>query len=154
MIVYFLDIFGHETFTYYEDEDEIVTDDLIPHRVNGPAVIWQDGHQEWYQNGYRHRADGPATIFVDGSESWWYQGQRHREDGPAAIDVGNVEAWYYRGKLHRTDGPAIIHLYNNPRPPEWVIHGKYVSSSKQFQKMTGCSDEYLSMLLLKYGEIK
>lgn len=154
MIVYYLDDLGHEASIYYDEHEDVMTSDVTPHRANGPAIIWDDGHLEWYCNGTRHREDGPATIFVDGSESWWHMGQRHRLDGPAVLDVGNAEIWYYHGKLHREDGPAIIHLYNNPRSPEWVIHGKFVASNRQFQKMTGCSDEHLAMLILKYGEIK
>ena len=42
----------------------------IPHREDGPAIIWQDGYKEWYINGELHREDGPALIFSDGSLGW------------------------------------------------------------------------------------
>lgn len=37
-----------------------------------PAVIYADGHQEWYKNGKLHR-DGnkPAVIWPDGSRSYY-----------------------------------------------------------------------------------
>ena len=35
------------------------------HRVHGPAVIWPDGEQWWFQNRQRHRTDGPAIECVE-----------------------------------------------------------------------------------------
>lgn len=56
---------------------------------------------EWgairYRNseGELHRVCGPAVIYPDGSE-WWYQrGQIHREDGPAAMRCAGIW-WVYR----------------------------------------------------------
>jgi hypothetical protein len=43
-------------------------------RVDGPAVIWADGRQGWWQRGELHRGDGPAVIRTDGSEWWFVQG--------------------------------------------------------------------------------
>ena len=43
-------------------------------RKNGlRCETWGDGHLEWYSDvsGYRHRIDGPAVIFNDGSMMWW-----------------------------------------------------------------------------------
>ena len=34
------------------------------HRVGGPAVVWESGEQEWYQNNLRHREDGPAMLWL------------------------------------------------------------------------------------------
>ena len=44
------------------------------HRVNGPAVLWADGHCEWYQNGLLHRSNGPAIVRVNGKLSWYWYG--------------------------------------------------------------------------------
>lgn len=41
------------------------------HRETGPATIYKDGQQEWYQYGKLHRTDGPAIIEENGIESWW-----------------------------------------------------------------------------------
>ena len=49
------------------------------HRVHGPAVIYSDGDEWWYQNGLRHRTDGPAVIWSDGGESWWLDGHELTE---------------------------------------------------------------------------
>jgi hypothetical protein len=42
------------------------------HREDGPAVIWDDGTEEYYLNGKRHRKDGPAVIFPwNGGDQFW-----------------------------------------------------------------------------------
>jgi hypothetical protein len=45
----------------------------------------------------RHRTDGPAAIFIDGDERWYQHGKLHREDGPAVIEVDGSEHWYIEG---------------------------------------------------------
>jgi len=47
------------------------TDLTCYHRVNGPAIIWKDGTQEWWVEGKRHRIDGPAIIHSGMEEEWW-----------------------------------------------------------------------------------
>jgi hypothetical protein len=44
------------------------------HRVAGPAVIYADGSQSWYQHGKCHRVDGPAVILPSGRHYWYVQG--------------------------------------------------------------------------------
>lgn len=74
---------------------------------------------------------------------------RHRIDGPAAIDqYGNV--WYVAGLLHRVDGPAIEHS-NGAR--EWYVYGLWVDTYESFQAASGCSDEDLIVLRLRWGEM-
>lgn len=31
------------------------------HCDEGPALVWEDGTQAWYQNGVIHKEDGPAV---------------------------------------------------------------------------------------------
>ena len=66
----------------------------ILHRENGPAVGYEDGHVEWYQNGQLHRIGGPAIEWWDGDKSWWQNGQRHRTDGPAIERNDGGMEWY------------------------------------------------------------
>ena len=67
-----------------------------------------DGTVKWRTAfGKVHRTDGPAVIYPDGSQEWWQHGVLHRVDGPAVIHPEGHEVWRQRGKLHRTDGPAI-----------------------------------------------
>jgi len=67
------------------------------HRDDGPAIIWADGHQEWWVNGQRHRDDGPAVIRDDGTQEWWINGKLHREDGPAIIFASGLLRWFLNG---------------------------------------------------------
>ena len=45
-----------------------------PHRLDGPAIIFADGEEHWYQNGKRHRIDGPAITFASGVCFWYLDG--------------------------------------------------------------------------------
>ena len=45
------------------------------HRDDGPAKIWSNGTQEWYQHGELHREDGPAREEPDGTQHWYWHGQ-------------------------------------------------------------------------------
>ena len=62
------------------------------HRIHGPAVIYPDGEEHWYQNGVLHRLDGPAVVYYSGTKAWYRNGKLHRTDGPAVI--------YPTGDLH------------------------------------------------------
>ena len=56
--------------SYHKDEEM-----TILHRIDGPAVEWQDGAKFWYLNDKRHRIDGPAVEWADGRKSWWLNDQ-------------------------------------------------------------------------------
>ena len=45
------------------------------HRIDGPAIIWDNGVEFWYQNDQCHRTDGPAIMWPDGRK-WWYLNDR------------------------------------------------------------------------------
>lgn len=79
----------------------------IPHRMDGPAVVYPYGSEEWFQNGKRHRTDGPAVTDNE-AKHWFINGVRHREDGPAIEYADGRWEWYQHGKQHRMEGPAIM----------------------------------------------
>lgn len=108
------------------------------------------GTEVYFLDNVIHREDGPAMIEKDGSAHWFRHGDRHREGGPAVIMANGNEYWFHNGVTHRIDGPAIIHNGE----PLWFVKNNRVYSAKEFQQRSGCSDEYLTMLILKYGEIK
>jgi hypothetical protein len=89
-------------------EYHLGTEDGPLHRLDGPAIIWKDGHQEWYVEGKLHRLDGPAIIWKDGHQEWFVEGFRHRLDGPACIWADGTQEWFVEGFWHRQDGPAYI----------------------------------------------
>ena len=106
----------------FPDAEEYRVNGVL-HRLDGPAVIWSNGMQEWWQNGMRHRTDGPAIIFASGEEQWYQNDKRHRIDGPA-IKYIDSEAWYKNDKLHRLDGPAVYRINNIKGTQKYFINGK------------------------------
>ena len=64
------------------------------HRDGGPAVIFSNGGEGWFQNGLCHRIDGPAIIYSTGTKFWCQNNLRHRKDGPAIIYADGTEEWY------------------------------------------------------------
>jgi len=70
----------------------------IPHREDGPAVEWPNGHKVWYVNGKRHREDGPAIEHANGGKYWYQNDVLHREDGPAIEHANGNKAWFLNGR--------------------------------------------------------
>ena len=46
------------------------------HRLDGPAVVWQDGTELHYVAGKLHREDAPAVHGGSGVDEWWTHGVR------------------------------------------------------------------------------
>lgn len=70
-----------------------------PHRINGPAIVFPNGSEQWYRHGELHREGGPAMIWVGDSEAWFQNGVRHREDGPAyTILKTDIKMWWIHGE--------------------------------------------------------
>ena len=80
------------------------------HRLDGPAIVIPFLYYEYYQNGKRHRLDGPSIMRSDGYQAYWVDGKRHRIDGPAVIDENHREEYWVNGKRNRLDGPAVIDI--------------------------------------------
>lgn len=71
---FFTGISGGTNFTVYHLDGRY-------HRIDGPAVLYDDGSQEWYQHGEIHREDGPAIIDEGlGDVSWWLNDQKYDFD--------------------------------------------------------------------------
>ncbi len=71
-----------------------------PHREDGPAVIWNDGREDWYIDGKLHRIGGPAIKYASGDKTWYIDGQIHREDGPASTSSYFGNSWYLNDVLY------------------------------------------------------
>ncbi len=67
------------------------------HRLDGPAVIEDNGNIMWYKNGEIHRENGPAITNKVG-EFWMQRGAYHRVDGPAVVLKCGLEEWYLEGQ--------------------------------------------------------
>lgn len=115
-----------------------------------PVYTCSSGIHTWLFNGRLHREDGPAIMYENGNELWYLNGVHHRIGGPA-IDTNLGQVWCVHGKLHRTDGPAVICMDGTI---EWWLNDDIISSSEDFQKIAGLSDEAMNVLILQYGEIK
>jgi hypothetical protein len=50
------------------------------HRLDGPAVEWDNGDTIWWVNGRRHRLDGPAVELGIIYKEWWVNGKELSED--------------------------------------------------------------------------
>lgn len=110
-------------------------------------------------------SDSFHTITNSKGDKYWFKcvgtdtagkvlGVFHREDGPALMRGDWKEEWYLDGRRHRLDGPAILYHDLDPREYNvWWVHGRRISSLKDYQKKTDCSDEHLTALKLKWGEI-
>lgn len=48
------------------------------HRRDGPAIIWSNGREEWYQYGRLHRDNGPAITWSNGTQEWWINDRLYR----------------------------------------------------------------------------
>jgi hypothetical protein len=110
--------------------------------------IDKDGTKRWYDsNGKLHRDDGPAVVYTNGHQSWYQHGQLHREDGPAIENASGDKSWYQHGLFHRDDGPAIIYASGRKL---WYLTGSWVSFDEWLHKVE-ISDEKKVMMKLKYG---
>jgi hypothetical protein len=73
-------------------------------------------------------SESTVTEFDDGSQIWYKNNQLHREDGPAFIDNDGYQSW-------------------------WINNKRYYDN-KSFQIAAGLSDEDMSVLILKYGNVE
>jgi hypothetical protein len=67
------------------------------HRLDQPAIEWDDGIKEYRHYGLLHRKDGPAIEFGDNVQ--------YRKDYPEVKKCQGV--WFDNGKPHRIGGPVF-----------------------------------------------
>ena len=62
-------------------------------------TIYKDGNRRWYnEKGQLHRLNGPAIEFNNGNKFWYINGKLHREKGPASeyneeeynVEINNI----------------------------------------------------------------
>jgi hypothetical protein len=88
----------------------------------------------YFLNDKLHRLDGPAIVYDDGSELWYKNSKLHRLDGPAIERSNGDKVWYKNGLCHRLNGPAIEHTNGYK---EWWIEGKKIEcdSQEEFERL-------------------
>ena len=57
-------------------------DEGCSHRLDGPAAVWPDGSQYWFNHGRYHFAHGPAYLYASGSLLWYEDGELLRRRKP------------------------------------------------------------------------
>jgi hypothetical protein len=67
----------------------------VKSREDGPAVVWFNGHKEWWVNGLRHREDGPAVEKANGSKEWWVHGKRHGHECALELTIAPYILTYW-----------------------------------------------------------
>lgn len=91
-------------------------------------------------------------IDEDGTQEWYNKaGQRHRTGGPAIIYPIGTQHWIVNGKYHRTDGPAI---FCQDSIQFWFVNGIRCKTNKSYQRHAKLSNEEMTVLVLKYGNIE
>jgi hypothetical protein len=85
---------------------------------------YYDGCKFWHKNDMKHRLDGPAVIYENGEMHWYVNNERHRNDGPAVIGLGGFKSYWQNDMRHRIEGPAII--YSSGKEEYWQ-YGKRIS---------------------------
>lgn len=79
------------TFSTYYD---------IPSLFEGPCYVTQQKALIWFARGTLfHRLDGPAVIKDDGTEEWYYHHELHRIGGPAITRPNKTSCFYVNGWL-------------------------------------------------------
>ena len=147
-----LPYFTTERERLYPIEREYRNANGLLDRADGPAVVYANSGEEWWQNGRVHREAAAAvtlgkdarlwlsgsspylqnaaisTLKLPGSKIWVNKGWIHRLDGPAIIDaVGKTQEWWVNGRPHREDGPAAIGSFEET----WIWHGLPLVSDRR-----------------------
>jgi hypothetical protein len=120
-----------------------------------PAIISDNGEQQWYTYGLRHRPEhlGPAWINTSASLDLYYaNGELHRRGGPAMI-YPDCEKWYQCNCLHRADGPAIVRSARERFKDdiEWWFNGNRFKDVDEWGKYNPIDPDVFTLLKLEYG---
>jgi len=69
--------------------------------------------KKWFnKQNQLHRLDGPAVEWVNGDEEWWVNGQRHREDGPAIEEIdGEYQEWWINDTTYLSEKAYWLKIY-------------------------------------------
>jgi hypothetical protein len=85
----------------------------IPHRTEGPAVVYSNGSHEYHSYGVPHRIGGPARIYVNERVDWINMGQLHRSDGPAVQYTDGTEFWWFNGTYYGEKCSEWLKIFGN-----------------------------------------
>ena len=114
---------------YYTEDVQV--DSWLTNSAKNSIINFKD-RIEFKKNNLYHRLNGPAIDYNDGSKLWFFNGERHRScDRPAIVWNDGYKAWYTKGQLHREGGlPAIEWFNNNHRKNDFWLNGQQFSNEK------------------------
>lgn len=92
MQLYYVEVYNNGAIAWHADAEC-----RILHRLDGPAIVYVDGHTEWLIHGLRHRTDGPAVVYMNRTCEWYSNGKLHHEAGPAVVHVDGTKEWWLKG---------------------------------------------------------
>lgn len=65
------------------------------HRLQGPALIWNDEYKQWRKNNLVHRDGDLPAIISSGVQHWFKHGRHHRDGNlPASIWSHGRKEWW------------------------------------------------------------
>jgi hypothetical protein len=75
-------------------------------------VINEFGTKRWFNDkGELHRIDGPAIIFDNGDKAWFFHGKLHRTDGPTIENNNGNNFWYLNDiQIHCKDNDEFLRI--------------------------------------------
>ena len=111
--------------------EKLIANELVrKHVLPNGFLRWK---KVWIKNRMLHRLDGPAIISEEGQEAWFKDGEPHRINGPAVTLKGGTRSWFQNGHLHRLDGPAILTISGYE---DWRLNGTKYSKEEWFEQLT------------------
>ena len=89
-------------------------------------------NQHLDEDGFLHCDDGPAVIYDDGTEEWYKHGVPHRIGGPAYIS-STLKVWFNDGLIHNEDGPASEWEQEGKIIKLWNLNGIHFKDEKSWE---------------------
>jgi hypothetical protein len=71
-------------------------------------IIEYNDRIEYHLNGRLHRDNGPAIIYNDGSEYWFQYDRLHNTNGPAIILPFGMKRYYINDKQYSLNDYKLI----------------------------------------------
>lgn len=105
--------------TVYENRIEYTNENGLLHRVDGPAIEWNNGDKSYFLNGMRHRTDGPAMVSHNGVFAWYLDGEVYSKKDflkltktQYAVLGRGIQTVYYQGNSYEE---ALKHFKEQDR---------------------------------------
>lgn len=75
-----LSTLGGKYVASFEEGKNSGSEQVVLHRLDGPAVTYASGYKAYYVHGLRHRIDGPAVMYSSGENLYFLFNEEVPED--------------------------------------------------------------------------